>query len=222
MEHYTLQEDEVVIYKADAFTKEKRSAQIELILTNFFFVFIKKTKKLFGKYDVSVETFPIESVKQYNEQYQIRQTDRVVDCYFTNDVKTVEFSSKGQAHKFVSKAIEFLTGKHAFFRGIDKTKKVIGELDDSLGIDTVGIVSFIATKGTSAISKKIFGKKKTVKTTETFQLPTGIVKRKEQKEIAPLTPEQQIDAVKHLNELLTDGIITAEEFEKKKKEILGL
>ena len=222
MEHYTLQEEEVVICKGTAKTTEKPYSTVEVLLTNWFFVFITKTKKLFAKEQISVETYPIESVKLFKEQYQIKQTDCVVDCYFLDAVKTVQFESKKHAHKFVAKAIEFLTGKHAFFRGIDKTKKFVGELEDSLGVDAADVASFVASKGANALVQKVFGKKKTVKTTETLQLPTGIVKRKETKELAPLTPEQQIEAVKQLNELLTSGIITVEEFEKKKKEILGL
>ena len=222
MEHYTLQEEEVVICKGTAKTTEKPFSQVEVLLTNWVFVFITKTKKLFGKEQVSVETYPIESVKQFKEQYQIKQTDCVVDCYFLDCVKSVEFNSKKEAHKFVAKAIEFLTGKHAFFRGIDKTKKFVGELEETLGVDAAEVASFVASKGTNAIVQKVLGKKKTVKTKETLQLPTGIVKRKETKELSPLSPEQQIQAVKQLNELLTSGIITQEDFEKKKKEILGV
>ena len=223
MEHYTLQEDEVVICKAIGQTKEKRPTPVELLLTNFFFVFITKSKKLLGKEKIQVETFPVEDLKSYKNVYQIKQNDADVDMYFKNTEKSIQLESKKKAHQFVSKAIDFLTGKNAFFRGIDKTKKVIEDIDESLGIDSVGIANTVLVKGVGGMLITKLGKKKHKETIETLSLPSGLFQKKEKTELLPaLSPDEQIEAVKKLKELLDSEIITQEEFDKKKKEIMGL
>ena len=56
------------------------------------------------------------------------------------------------------------------------------------------------------------------------KLTDGIIQKKEVREIEKptLTPDEQFEAVKKLKELLDGEMITREEFEKKKKEIMGL
>ena len=60
-----------------------------------------------------------------------------------------------------------------------------------------------------------------ITTKEVFKLTDGIFRRKETKQIAA-PADEELDAIKKLKELLDENIITQEEFEIKKKEILHL
>ena len=227
MEHYTLQPDEAVLYRGEAQVKQDgKNIKTELLLTDKFFVFIGKEKKLFRKEEITVESFAVDTVKTYKDAPNIIRKGEFVEIYFIGGEKFIEFSSKGDAKQFVAKALEFLTNKSALIRGIDKTKKVVSDVGDSLGIDkeTAATVAVGAAKfGVKALfQKRLGGKTKLIETTETVKSSQGIFHRKETKQLPPMSPQEQAQAVIQLKELLDNGVITQEEFEIKKKEYLGL
>lgn len=218
MKHYALQPDEVVLYQNDLALKDQpRKSKLTFVLTNLYFVFITTTKKII-KEEVQVDAFAVETVKIYQDKPWIIQKNNEVELYFKGAEKSLIFPSKGEAHKFVLTSMKLLTGKSAFFRGVDKTKKTIAEVDEALGIDTVSTATAIATKGASLWFKN---KKGTETTKEVFKFTDGILRRKESKQIAP-PADEQLEAVKKLKLLLDENVITQEEFETKKKEILNL
>jgi len=173
MEHYTLKENEVVLYKGDTTCKELPSAKIQLILTNLFFILIIKTKKLFSKEEISVEKYPIENIKFYNDKPQINQDGTKVEIYMNSGEQTLIFSSKNEAHKFVNKSLDLLTGKSLFQRTADKAKKAVSVVDDTFGIDTVDAVKTVLNKEPEKakdkkgiIAKNIFSLAKSVITSK--------------------------------------------------------
>lgn len=218
MEHYNLQQDEVVLYKGAVSCKERRGA-IDLALTNFNFVFIIKTKKLLSKEQVEVLTYPIDAVKKYKEQPQVKATAETVEIYFTNAEYTLVFPDKKEAKKFVSKALDIITGKNAFVRGVDKAKATVAMVDETLGIDSVGLATTAVKVATPKVVG-LFSKRKAVK--EVVSITGGATGKTKQITSVQLSPEEQANALEHFKKLKDDGAITQEEYDKKKKEIMGL
>ena len=220
MEHYTLQSNEVILYKGEARCPTLKDSIIELFLTNLFIVLIIKTKKLFSKEEVRVETYPVGQVKMYNGIPQAKQNATNVELFLLDGEQILQFQSRNDAHKFVNCIFELLTGKNAFERGVEKTKNAVNKVDTALEIDTVGSVKNIFEKGIGGI----LGKGKIGKTLKTIfnvsnSVASGIEKKEPQKNSSP---QEQMNAISQWKALLDQGIITEEEFTIKKKEILGM
>ena len=230
MEHYTLQPDESMIYRNDIqIVYDGKKQKCTLLLTDKFFVFIIKIKKFLIKEDVIVESFAVDTLKIYKDSPNVIRKGDVVELYFIGGERSVVFPDKGEAKKFVAKTMELITQKSKLIRGIEKTKKVVSEVGDSLGIDketatcvAQNVAQGVARAGIKAIFKKKSNDKKQVETTETVKLPTGIFHRKETKQLPPLSPEEQVAAIEKFKQLLDNGVITQEEFDAKKKDLLGL
>ena len=213
MEHYSLQADEAVLYKG-AVTCKGAGNNIEFILTNLFLVFVIKTKKIFSKEEIKVEKYSVDDIKFYNDEPQIKQQGANVEIYLLNGEETVTFLSKNEANKFVSALLELLTGKTKLQRTADKAKSTVDAVDNTFGIDTVGTVKNILEIGSNIAG--IFGGKKG-KTIQTIMGVSNAVARKEE-----VSTDMQIEQLRKLKQLLDEGIITQEEFDLKRKEIMGL
>ena len=223
MKNYKLQPTEVVLYEMENVTLKDEKGTTDLTLTNYNIIFETTSKKRLCKNYTSTECFAIETVKVYKDAPQVKQKDCEVQVYFTDAIRHIIFATKKEAHKFTAKALELLTGKSAFVRGVEKAKEKIAEIDETLGIDTVGIASNVAkTAIQSAVSATTTGKITKAKTT-VLTLANGIVQHKETKQITEAhSTEENIETLKKMKALLDDGTITQEEFDKKKKELLAL
>ncbi len=145
MEHYQLREDEVVLYKGTVNLKSKIVGGLsQLVLTNHNLVFITKQENIDGE-NISVTTYPINEIKVFRDVYQIKKKGNIVEMYFLHDEVEFEFFAKGDTNKFVHETINLLTEKSSFERGCQNTKKAINTIDNTFGIDSVGIVSNILT-----------------------------------------------------------------------------
>ena len=242
MEHYQLQSDETVLYecgvtRVDKYKKESFmdsfsvSPTTELLLTNKNIVLTTRTKKMFAKEQINVEIFPLSDVKNYNDMPQIKQNKINVEVYLTSGEIYLNFHTKLEAAKFYQIATQTLTGKSLATRGAEKVKGGIGLVDDTLGISTVDTVKGVLENGLVGALFSGFKKKKptvgnntsTVK--EVSETTKEIIKEAkgngtDQKE--KLSYDEQIDVLNKLKALLDAGILTQEEFDAKKKEILGL
>lgn len=243
MDHYSLQNDEVVLYEGKVNLIGSQGND-ELILTNINIVIITKIKKIFQKEQVEVKTFSVENVKVFNDAPQIKQSDTVVEVYLTDAEIKLGFDSKLTARKFVSKAVELITGKSTSVRGAAKIKGAVGLVDDTLGIDTIGTIKNVMENGIvrtalGGIGKKNHTQTKTFTTSETIKetlsFTKGFVGKKGSDDSEPevktrtndetstnMSYDEQIATVKKLKELLDADILSQEEFETKKKQILGL
>ena len=146
MEHYTLKEDEVVLYKGDITLLDKKD-KTQLILTNLNLVFITKTKKIFEDEIVNTESYPIENVKIYEGLPQVKTKANNVEIYFKTTEKEFIFESKHELHKFVGEINKLLTGKTTAERNAEKVKSAINLVNDTLGIDVVQTTGNVAKKG---------------------------------------------------------------------------
>lgn len=238
MDSYKLQADEVVLFEGAVSLKGSEGSNM-LLLTNFNIVVETTMKKMFKKAETSLLIYPIADIKIYNEQPQVKQKSCAVSVFLENDELIFAFPSVLAAHKFASKAIELVTGKPISARGAGKVKGAIGLVDDTLGIDTMGAISGIMENG---LVKSILGgtkKKKepvsaadrgdTIKAVADAATEViGAVSDKEKAETSAdvhqveMSYDDKISAVKKLKELLDLGAISQEEFDAKKKELLGL
>lgn len=226
MEYYTLQIDESPLYKGDI------SENLKVILTNINFVFIYIGNEIALKEEAVVEVIPVNEVKIYNSIPQIQQNGCIVEIYFKNTEKQLNFTSRREAYKFVKIAMELLTGQTVSERGAKKIKNGIGLIDDTLGINTVDTVKTVLENGVvksffGGIGKKK-GKSKNVSKKSslesTFQKvfekgEASLIEKNKEKSIAEYNKE--LDSLKKMKDLVDKEVLTQEEFEKKKKEILG-
>lgn len=221
MIHYKLQPTEVVLYEIDTVQLKGEKNSTSLTLTNLHFVFETTVKKLLTKSYTTTECFTIDTVKFYNNAPQVKQNGEEVVIYFTDTERYITFPSKKEAHRFTAKALEFLTGKTAFIRGIDKAKDTVAAVDEALGIDSVGIATKVA-KGAvkAAATTTVGGKWKTTKAIVNFA--NGIIHTKETQQIAETSSvDDKLNTLTKLKGLLDDGTITQAEFDEKKKELLS-
>jgi len=136
---------------------------------------------------------------------------------------------------------KLVTGKTAPARSAKKVKNAIEIIDDTLGIDTVGTTKAVLEGGVigtlvSGTGKKNTGSKrsrscsKSGKAIDALAAVAGgvvmqnITNESEQPalpEKTALSHDEQIVTLKQFKKLFDVGIITEEEFEEKKKEILG-
>ena len=119
MNHYTLQADEVVLFKGQA-TFDNHDQPSEVLLTNLHLVRMTKEKKMFSRDGVRVETFPVREVKTYNQVPQVKQLGGKVELYTLSKVMLIDFGNILTARKFVGLMYELLTGQTAAQRGADK------------------------------------------------------------------------------------------------------
>ena len=218
MEHYNVQADEVVLYKGDVICKGVSfSDHIELVLTNLFLLFVIKTKKIFSKTEVNVEKYPVSNIKFYNDEPQVKQQGANVEIYLLEGEETVTFLSRAEANKFVTALMDLLTGKTKLQRTVDKAKATVDAMDNTLGINTVGTVKNIFEIGGS-IAEIFTGKTgKTIKKVAgaTRDIAGAVVQKGSEE-------DQQMEQLKKWKGLLDQGLISQEEFDIKRKEILGL
>ena len=241
MSHISLQPDEVNLYegnvsiaKGTSFDKIFMTGSTQVVLTNIKIYFVTVTKKMFAKEQVTVDAHDISEIKVYNGVPQIKQikanSNEVILNLLSCEVE-MSFSSRLEAHKFVNAVYGLVTGKSTAERGAEKLKGAVDMVNDTLGIDTVGTVKNVLENG---ITRTVFGglgKKKSVNTHSLLGEAVGISKALlNQNQAQPESPKQltdhssddQLETLKKLKDLLDAGILTQEEFDAKKKQILKL
>ncbi len=216
MKNYDLMEDEVVLYHGNVLAKKKKE-KLELILTNYYLVLIKETKKLFSAPEVDVEKHSVNAIKIYKEKPQVCQKENFVEVYMTSGEMELLFADKKEAKHFVRAAFEICTGKSRARRGFEKVKKAVATVNEELGIDTIDAVASLATtavSGKTKIPAKLIGEiaKKTVAAREKTNENKQLLEAKQ-----TIEQKEAVDSLKKLKELLDEGIITQEEYNEKKK-----
>lgn len=226
---YKLESDEVALFESDVSLKENKGKNV-ILITNHNIVIETTKKKMFKKPEFSLQVYPTSDIKLYNDQPQIKQKSNDVFVSLINKELQLTFESMFLARKFVTKAIESVTGKTVSARGAGKIKSAIGLVDDTLGIDTIGTISGVMENG---VVKSILGGTKSRQVSNNsgiIDTVADVVEIATGKDVPKLNPnnkcemsyDEKIDAVKKLKGLLDVGAITQEEFDAKKKDLLGL
>lgn len=212
MEEYVLASNEIVLYEGECFYLSDLKTKCKIILTNLNVVLESLKRKLFKTEIEEIKTYKVTNVKIYLNEPQIKLNDTTIVFYFTNEIVSLFFGDKKEAKKFYSKIMELATGKTGLKRGLEK---VVGAVDDTLGIDSVGTVE-------NAFSKSKLG--------GIF----GFVKKKEKKDEVAVSGnfdnssvgvknddfDSRVEKLKKLKELLDQGVLTQEEFAEQKKAIM--
>ena len=217
MDKYLLQSDEVVLYEEQVELKEINQ-KVNCILTNLFLVFEIQEKGIFRKIKTKIERYEVKNVKIYKDIPQVNQKGECVEIYFVEGKKELLFDKKNNAHKFTTKLLELITDKTKFERGAEKVKNTISVIDDTLGISVIGTVANVVNNGIVGVIGKTVSNGKKI---SVLGAPKEVLKLKELDSNQP-TAEQQIETIKKLKELLDEGAITQEEFDVKKKEVMGI
>lgn len=236
MDNYVLQDNEVILFKEENATCSLiPKGRTAVILTNLYLVYIFKTKIGFRKYETNIEKTPMDSLKLYNDKPQVKQHIDEVELYFVDSVHKITFESFFTAKKFVKQVNELVSGKNSVRRGADKVKSGIGLVDETLGLNTVDTVKGVLQNGVVGTVLGGIGQKRSKsKKTQIAEDVIGIIANNQtdysdktgndtpEQDKPSLTFDEQIQAVTKLKELLDQGILTQEEFDTKKKEIMGL
>lgn len=238
MNSYKLQSDEVILFEGGVSLKESKGSS-KLLLTNLNIVVETTIKKIFKEDETSLLIYPITDIKVYNNQPQVKQKICDVTVFLENNELLFTFDSVFTARKFASKAIELVSGKTTTVRGAGRVKSAIGLVDDTLGIDTMETISGIMENG---VVKSFFGGAKKHKKSKSVSdssdamkvvtdVATEVIGAVSDKGTSGLSTdvskeemsyEDKINAVKKLKDLLDMDIISQEEFDTKKKELLDL
>lgn len=215
MEHYTLQADEVVLYQSTC------NNTSEIILTNLNLILITKTKQLFASEKIETQSAPISTIKIYNNLPHIKQLGETVEIYFVDGETKLVLPSKSAAKKLTTAILDLVTGTTAAVRNAEKVKSAIGLADDTLGISTVDTAINAVERGLGGAITKLFKVKNGKNILSATQ---GLISKKEAQSVLPekTSADKQVEELTKLKGLLDSGIITQEEFDKKKKEVLGL
>lgn len=243
MEHYSLQSNEAVLFEDDIIIQNSK-ADNHLILTNINIVIVSTVRKVFKKDEVTTFIYPVAEIKVYNGVPQITQKKGKITVYLLNGELNFSFYSNSKAVKFMGKMTDLITGKSIAQRGAGKVKNAIGLVDDTLGINTMGTLSsaiengFVKTlfKGIGGNDEEQGGEKESLASeaiSTVANVTSAVLQAKTGNQIADgsnsntnlsgeLTFDQRIENVKKLKELLDMDIITQEEFDIKKKELLSL
>ncbi len=232
MEPYVFEPDEVLIAEADVERNTTRG--VKLRLTNYALIFDWQVKQ--GRFlNKTVEDMqyvcPLENIKLYEGVPQIKQSGSTVTIQTTSGDEAIVFEGFFKARGFAGKLKDVVTGQKIVQRGAKKVNGAINVVNDALGIDTVGTVAGVLQNGVvgtvvgSVASGAKKGKLETAKEVlETVQGASNAPQSATANATASasMSYEEQINLIKSLNELKENGILTQEEFDAKKKEILGL
>ena len=157
MKNYELCSDEVVLYKGDVKAVDSKD-EMQLILTNLNIVFITTHKKMFGKEEVVVDDYPVEEIKIYNGVPQLKPNGNIVEIYLLNDDKEVVFPTKSEIRKFINEATNLLTNKTRMERCVEKVKKTIELVKDTIGEENINAVKKVTKDGKIVATAKVIGK----------------------------------------------------------------
>lgn len=243
MSSYKLDSRETVLYKGTILNfsaNEKHNSigstvSYELMLTNLNMIFVTKVKKILSKEEAFYIAKPIETIKIYEDKPQIKQKGTNFEVYFSDQEYTFSLPNKFEAIKLHNKIMELVTGKSVSVRNSEKFKSAVDLVDNTLGIDSLGTVTGVlqngvkgvlfngiskSTDGSKLSSKKIINKVLDVIVNDSEKETKNIEQAKADKN--HLIDDEQIEAIKKLKDLLDLGVLSQEEFDAKKKELLGL
>ena len=155
MEGYNLLEDEVVLFKGEIVLS---GAKANLMLTNHNLV----VEKTVGDAESKIDVYSMNEVKFYKGKPQIIKNQNVVEIYFLKSEVEIGFEDKNKCKRFVDLALELVTDKSKFERGLSisakKVKNTISIIDDTLEIDSVGLATNAVKSGIVGKTANVLGK----------------------------------------------------------------
>ena len=105
------------------------------------------TKDLFKKETEVVDVIPLETIKSYNGELQVKQHVSEIKIQTTEKDFTIYTSGIIEASKLATKIVSAATGTTIVKRGSEKVKGALNLVDDTLGIDTRGMIKGVSENG---------------------------------------------------------------------------
>ena len=149
MSKQVLDNDEVIILEYKGITREDIEGEMDLTLTSKRILFERTTEKgIFKKQEITelLDTIDLTHLKVYQDNIQVNNKNENVSIQTFEENIVVTFLNKKEASKFTSKTIDAATGTTKTKRVMNKAKKVIADVDETLG---EGATSKIIKTGTN-------------------------------------------------------------------------
>ena len=148
---YKLDEDEVVLYEGEAHYPDKFS-RVKYVLTSKKMVFIKTITVSKGWFKGSethteVDIVNLSDIKVFNDQVQVKQVKNEIQVQTKDKNFSIFLSGMIEAKKVITKIIDATTNTTMAQRGSTKVKGAIDLVDDTLGLDTRGMVKGVMENG---------------------------------------------------------------------------
>lgn len=155
MNNYNFDQDEVLLFRCDAYVADDTKCLYRLLVTNKYIVLMPYNNTYDEQTSYEQRKYPLSDVKIFEEQPQIKFYNDTVEVYLLNEVLVLIIQDKKQSKEFASTIFKQLTGKSAYERNVEKVGQSIGVIDKTFGINTVQSVKEIISNG---IKIDIFGK----------------------------------------------------------------
>ena len=148
---YKLDEDEVVLYEGEVHYPDKFS-RVKYVLTSKKMVFIKTITVSRGWFKGSethteVDIVNLSDIKVFNDQVQVKQVKNEIQVQTKDKNFSIFLSGIIEAKKVITKIIDATTNTTMAQRGSTKVKGAIDLVDDTLGLDTRGMVKGVMENG---------------------------------------------------------------------------
>lgn len=157
MGNYELLADEVVLYEG-AVTSKNYKGTLQLTLTSQKIIF-EKENGIFKKERGLIDILPLETVKVYNGAAQVKRKGNTVEVQTVGKNIVIVFAGVLEARKFISNAVNAVTGTTLAHRSSDKIKDAFNMADDTLGIDIRGTIRGFLENGVKGTIINGTGKK---------------------------------------------------------------
>ena len=147
--------------------------------------------------------------------------EEIVNLYFSNSELHIEFSAEREAKIFTDTLRRLCSGQSKLVRNILKIKKEIKNTGDALDIDISAVAKTAAKIGLNT-AMEVTGGSGVNKVSKIIGNIAQQVTEKDNAKDAKLLPDNdQIEMLKKYKQLLDDGAITQDEFDRMKLQIIG-
>ena len=143
--NYEIEKDEVILYEGKV-GFQKMGASTNFILTSKKMVF-EKEKGLFKKEKEVLDVIELNKIKIFNSVPQIKQKMTELEIQTEEKKLSLYFNGMIEAKKVMTKIIDATTNTTVLKRGSEKVKGAIDLVDDTLGLDTRGVVRGVVENG---------------------------------------------------------------------------
>ena len=157
--NYTLDSDEVILFEGEVGYNRDVVGDY-LTLTNKRMIF-ERQKGIIKKKKELIESISLEDIKIYNNEVQCNAKGFDINIQTKEKNIKVRFNGLIAPSKVCTLIRTELTGTDTLSRGSNKVNKVLNTVDETLGLDTRGIVKGVLENGIKgSIINGIKGKKK--------------------------------------------------------------
>ena len=148
--NYEIGADEVILYEGKVGYQQKTLLLTDFILTSKKMIF-ENTKGVFKKEKVLVDQVNLDTIKIYNDEVQVKQKMDRIQIQTIDKNLTIYFSGLIEANKALTKIIDATTGTTVLKRGSNMVKGTLDLIDETLGLDTRGMVKNVVENGVKGV-----------------------------------------------------------------------